>query len=63
MRIVTRYRAVSFGRPVGPWRDDLKAVRLDLIELKLGSYDKWGKFFITVPGDIERMSERCAIAA
>lgn len=49
----TLYRAVSFGRPVGPWRSDRAKACLDLLERDLGSYDEWGFFWITVPGDVE----------
>ena len=54
----TLYRAISFGRPVGPWRNDRKRAQQDLIDLDLGSYDEWGAFYITVPGDIEWMTVR-----
>lgn len=50
------YRAVSFNRPVGPWRNDRETARRDLIDHDLGGYDEWGHFWITVPGDLE--SER-----
>lgn len=50
-----RFRAVSFGRPIGPWRTCKEKVRQDLIDKDLGSYDEWGVFFISVPGDIEIM--------
>ncbi len=59
----TMYRAVSFGRPVGPWRDDRKKVRQDLIDHDLGSYDEWGGFWISVPGDIEMMAVRAQSSA
>lgn len=51
----TMYRAVSFGRPVGPWRKSRDKARSDLIDQDLGSYDEWGIFWVTVPGDIETM--------
>lgn len=47
------YRAVSFGRAIGPWRDCREKARRDLIDADLGSYSEWGTFFITVPGDIQ----------
>lgn len=50
---ITWYRAVCFGKPVGPWRQERERARRDLIARKLGSYDEWGKFWITVPGDME----------
>lgn len=54
-RVGVRFRATSFGKPVGPWRTCKYKVRQDLIEKDLGSYDEWGAFYITVPGDIEMM--------
>lgn len=54
----TYYRAVSFGRPIGPWRKERNKARQDLIERELGSYDEWGTFYITVPGEIEWMYVR-----
>lgn len=59
----TWYRAVCFGRPVGPWRRDRKDAQTDLVDRELGSYDDWGKFWVTVPGDLERKVEWVAIAA
>lgn len=47
------FRALSFGKAVGPWRKCRNKMRQDLIEKDLGSYDEWGRFFVTVPGDIE----------
>jgi hypothetical protein len=60
---VTWYRAVCFGKPVGPWRADRAFAREDLMERGLGSYDEWGKFWITVPGDMEVRHEYQSIAA
>lgn len=51
--LVRYYRATSFGEPVGIWRDSLRQAREDLISLGLGSYDEWGWFFVTVPGDLD----------
>ena len=51
------YRATCFGRPIGPWRDRVRDVRRDLIQQKLGSYDEWGTFYVTVPGGIQRVDE------
>ena len=53
MEKVTWYRAVCFEKPVGPWRRCRNKMRHDLIENGLGSYDEWGSFFVTVPGDIQ----------
>lgn len=50
---VVVYRITMFGRSMGPWRADIKQARRDAIELNLGSYDEWGKFYLTVPGEIE----------
>lgn len=52
MRII--YRAVCFGEPIGPWRAERSLVRQDLIDRQLGSYDEWGSFYVTIPGDIQR---------
>ena len=54
----TKYRALCFGRPIGPWRASCERARQDLIEMDLGSYDDWGAFYITVPGDMEWMDIR-----
>ena len=51
------YRATCFGQPIGPWRDCIRDVRRDLIRQRLGSYDEWGNFFVTVPGGIRRVSQ------
>lgn len=59
----TMYRAVSFGRPVGPWRADRDKARQDLIDHDLGSYDEWGSFYITVPGELEYMYVRAQSSA
>lgn len=48
------YRATCFGSPVGPWRDSMRDARRDLIQLRLGSYDEHGTFYITVPGGMQR---------
>jgi hypothetical protein len=47
------YRATCFGEPKGPWRDTLREVQADLEAQRLGSYDEWLCFYITVPGGIE----------
>lgn len=47
------YRALCFGKPVAPWRDSRDQVRRDLEARELGSFDEWGHFWITVPGDVE----------
>ncbi|QDC39102.1 hypothetical protein FIL70_07400 [Sphingobium fuliginis ATCC 27551] len=63
---MTWYRALCLGQPVGPWRQCKERVRRDLLTRQLGSYDEWGKFFITVPGDIEvrhEWAQSSAIAA
>ena len=63
MREVRVYRVVSFGRPLAPWRTDRQQVCRDLIELGLGGYDEWGKFFISVPGDVEKRDVAEDVAA
>ena len=52
------YRVCSFGKPRGPWRPTKRQAQQDAIELGLGEYDEWGKFFVSVPGDIEAVHER-----
>ncbi len=47
------YRAVCFGRPLGPWRSRQREAQDDLAENGLGERSEWGAFYITVPGDIE----------
>lgn len=60
---VTWYRALCLGKPVGPWRPDRNAAREDLIQRGLGSYDEWGHFWVTVPGDLKVRHEHQSIAA
>ena len=47
------YRVVVFGVAKGPWRRDRKQAYRDAMELDLGGYDEWGRFFVTVPADIQ----------
>lgn len=48
------YRAVCFGAPIGPWRNDIRQAHRDLMEQDLGNYSEHsGAFYITVPGDIQ----------
>ena len=54
----TKYRAICFDRPIGPWRANRERARQDLIEHDLGSYDECGSFYATVPGDIEMLEIR-----
>ena len=63
MQRVAWYRALCFGKPVGPWRTDKKVVREDLADRGLGSFDEWGHFWVTVPGDIQIRHEYQSIAA
>lgn len=49
----TWYRALCFGKPIAPWRNTKEKARRDLEAKDLGSFDDWGKFWITVPGDLE----------
>jgi len=30
----------------------------DAIQLGIGQFDEWGKFFVSVPGEIEELHER-----
>lgn len=50
MHVVSWYRATSFGKPIGPWRDSLRNVFEDLRAEGLGCPDEWGTFYVTVPG-------------
>jgi len=52
----TWFQALCLGKPIAPWRREKEKARKDLITHGLGSYDEWGKFFITVPGDLARKS-------
>jgi hypothetical protein len=53
---VTLYRVVCFRRPVGPWRLERAQAQRDAVDERLGSYDDEGKFWATVPGDIEALT-------
>jgi hypothetical protein len=53
---VTLYRVVCFRQPRGPWRLDRIRAEQDAVEERLGCYDEWGRFWATVPGDIETLS-------
>lgn len=53
MKTAYWYRAMCFGKPVGPWRTERDEARRDLVEHGLGSFDEWGKFWVTVPGDLQ----------
>lgn len=47
------FRATAFGEALAPWRESKQQVARDLIENDLGSYDEYGRFFVTVPGHVE----------
>ncbi len=53
--IVSLYRVLSFSKPIGPWRATKKLAQEDAVDVGLGSYDEWGKFWTTVPGTIQRI--------
>lgn len=55
-KMIHFYRATSFGRPCGPWRDKLRHVREDLVAMGLGSFDDPMCFYLVVPGGIDRRS-------
>lgn len=60
----TTYRVTVFGRPRGPWRQQRKQAQRDAIELGMGEYDEWGRFFVTVPADIEfRLGDEFRLSA
>lgn len=52
------YRVRVFGEPKAPWRRAKKQAQQDALDLGLGSFDEWGKFFVSVPGEIEEVHER-----
>jgi hypothetical protein len=56
------YRVVVFGIARGPWRRDRRLAHRDAIELDLGGYDEWGRFFVTVPAEIQVRRRRAAAA-
>ena len=49
-----RFQALCFGKPIAPARKTRSKAQDDLIAHDLGSFDEWGKFFVTVPGDLHR---------
>ena len=53
----TWYRALCFGKPLAPWRSTRDRARRDLIDAKLGSFDDYGTFYVTVPGELQRQSK------
>lgn len=53
LRSVTQYRVMVLGRPRGPWRSDRAQARRDAIEIEVGEYDADGRFWLSVPGEIE----------
>lgn len=50
----TWYRALCFGKPIAPWRSSKERAQRDLEAKDLGCFDDWGKFWVTVPGDLEK---------
>jgi len=53
MKRVVWHRALCLGKPVGPWRTEQDEARRDLVEQGLGSFDEWGKFWATVPDNLQ----------
>jgi hypothetical protein len=51
------YRVSAFGQPRGPWRSSRRRAQLDAVDLGLGEFDEWGRFYVAVPGDIEWIHE------
>lgn len=47
------YRVSSFGKAQSPWRATRRLAQQDAVELGLGEYDEWGRFYVSVPGEIE----------
>lgn len=58
MEEICWYRALCFSEPVGPWRRCKRQMRRDLMDRGLGSYDEWGTFFVTVPGNVQIKHEK-----
>ena len=56
-RMMHWYRATSFNEPCGPWRETLRHVREDLVEMGLGSFEDDRCFYLVVPGGIDRRSD------
>jgi len=52
------FRVRVFGRPKGPWRRVRQQAQQDAVQLGIGQFDEWGKFFVSVPGEIEEVHER-----
>jgi hypothetical protein len=52
MQTKTYYRAMCFGKPIAPWRGTRDEARRDLAARELGSFDEWGFFWVTVPGEL-----------
>lgn len=50
----THFQALCFGEPIEPWRRSRARAQEDLVAHNLGSYDEWGRFYMTVPGDLRR---------
>ena len=50
---ISLYRVTSFRKPRGPWRRTRDQAQRDAEREGLGSFDEWGQFYATVPGDIE----------
>jgi hypothetical protein len=56
MQQVLFWRVISFNKPAGPWRTLREGAQRDAADLGLGSYDEYGKFWKTVPGDIQLLT-------
>jgi len=54
--VVSFYRVVCFRKPMGPWRLTREQAQRDAVNEGLGTFDEWGAFYATVPGDIEVMT-------
>lgn len=52
------YRVRMFGQPKAPWRRVKRLAEQDALDLGLGSFDEWGKFFVSAPAEIEEVHER-----
>lgn len=51
------YRASAFGVAHGPWRGSKRKAEQDALAAELGSYDEWGKFYLSAGAEIEWIHE------
>lgn len=51
------YRVCSFGKPLAPWRPTQRLARLDAVELGVGEFDEWGKFYLSAGSELAWVHE------